>query len=92
MNNELVVFIRNQIREFNLPINENTRIEDDLGVTGEEAEDLISAFSSRFGVDISSFKFENFFYAEPSVFINEDRKSLLTVGHLQKAIEVGYLA
>lgn len=91
MNNELVLFIRNQIREFALPIDEHSRIEDDLGITGEDAEELIRAISSRFCIDIEFFNFEKYFYAEPSVFISESCKDVLTVGHLNKAIEVGYL-
>lgn len=91
MNDVLVVFVREQIREFKLSINECTRLEDDLGVTGDEAEELIAAFAKRFNVNIEEFRFEKYFYSEPSIFISEEPKEVFTVGNLQKGIDCGYL-
>lgn len=91
MNDELISFIRTRIREFTLPISGSTRLEDDLGITGEEAGELIVAFAKRFNVNIAAFRFEKYFYAEPSIFISEGPKDVFTVGHLQKGIDTGYL-
>jgi hypothetical protein len=48
----------------NLNIHKNLEI--DLGITGDDASDLIAAFAERFKVDISKFKFHEYFYSEPS--------------------------
>jgi hypothetical protein len=89
---ELVSFIRSQLNEYNLPITRNTLIEDDLGITGEEAEDFLILYSKKFLVDIQNFNFNKYFYEEPGI-LNINRKNIepFTVGHLVKAALVGCL-
>jgi len=90
--NELVLFIRDQIREYKMPITRDTLIEDDLGVTGDEANELLINFSRKYNVNISNFNFSKYFYDEPGVFNIQNRKiEPFTVGHLEKAIMVGCL-
>ena len=89
---ELVSFLKNAIREYNKPINRETIIEDDLGVTGDDAEQLIIAFGKRFGVDIRNFEFSKYFYDEPGIFNYQNRiVKPFKVGYLEKAILAGRL-
>lgn len=83
---DLISFIREEAGEFNLEINENTLIEDDLGVTGVEAEELIFNFSSKYGVDISKFDPSQYFNPEPSLFVRYKQIKPLTIGNLFQAI------
>ncbi|MNE20819.1 hypothetical protein D3C80_1139600 [compost metagenome] len=83
---KFISFIRNEIGEFNLEISENTLIEDNLGVTGAEAEELIYNFSKQYEVDISTFNPKLYFYPEPSLFSKHTKILPLTVGDLFKAI------
>jgi hypothetical protein len=76
----------------------NLRIEKDLGIYGDEAEDFIIKFSKEFNIDISNFAFNNYFNLETdkiSLFIfNFFKKTVrkdLTISDLKKAIEIGKL-
>lgn len=84
---ELVLFIREEIGEFQIEFNESSLIEDDLGVTGTEAESLIKNYAKRFDVDIRNFQFNKYFYSEPGWFVgNKKYKYPLTIGDLYKGI------
>ncbi|MBZ5858547.1 DUF1493 family protein [Flavihumibacter profundi] len=87
----LVSFIRDEIREFKKPINRDTLIEENLGVTGDDAADMILSYSKKFNVDISNFIFVKYFHDEPSVFLANRKLNALTVGDLEKAIIAGRL-
>lgn len=88
---QLEVFIRDEIREYKLPISDKTLLEDDLGITGDDAVELIENFGEKFKVDISNFKFNSYFNSEPSIFIPQKAIKSLTVGDLKKAIIQGRL-
>lgn len=87
----LIIFLREQIAEHNLQINENSRIEDDLGITGDDGTELIKLFSETFKVDISQFVFPKYFHPEPGVFSPSGEVCPLTVKDLLNAIETGVL-
>ena len=88
----LVEFLREQIREFNMVINRDTLIENDLGVTGDDAEDLIQAFSKKFKVDISKFDFSKYFYSEVAVIAPPTYKiAPFSVRNLEMAAMAGKL-
>jgi hypothetical protein len=90
--NELVSFLRSQFGCTNIQINRQTIIEDDLGITGDEAEELISAFSKKYNIDVSIFCMEEYFYDEPGIFNIQNRAiKPFTVGYLEKAIIAGRL-
>lgn len=90
--NDLVIFLKTQIGAYNKPITRKTLIEDELGITGDDAEDLLTAFSKRYKIDISKFDFTKYFYDEPVAFNFQNRKiEALTVGHLEKGILAGRL-
>lgn len=88
---DLVTFLHKQSRSFDVAITMETSIENDLGITGDDGEDLIMEFSKKYNVDIKNFYFEKYFYPEPSVSSSAKEIKVLTVGHLMKAIESGRL-
>ena len=87
----LILFVRDQIREYKKSITRETSIENDLGVTGEEAAELLSSFSAKFNVDISKFDFDKYFNEEPNVFVEHRNILTFTIGHLEKAMIAGFL-
>lgn len=88
---ELVLFIRNEIGENKMNISKETLIENDLGITGDDAVELIKKFSKKFNVSIKEFRYEKYFYPEPSLFKTITSISPLTVGDLEKSILFGKL-
>jgi len=94
-NKNLIAFISKRSGVNENEINYNSLIEDDLGVSGEDAEELIIEFSKHFKVNIDEFKFNKYFDPEPSAFDflnhNNRKKEPLTVEHLAKGIARGKL-
>lgn len=89
---DLVNFLKQQTGSYDVPITRETLLEDDLGVTGDDAEDLIIAFGKRYGIDVNNFIFTRYFYDEPEVLNYQDRVVVpFSVGHLEKAINAGRL-
>lgn len=85
-----------------IEITNSTVIETELGITGDDADDFIYAFSKEFNVDVSNFHIGKYFKGEGDTtvinfinFFNKNKPldcpSELTVGHLKKAIKVGRL-
>lgn len=82
-------------------ITRDTNIEDELGVTGDDAVDFIIAYGKTFNVDVTKFMAADYFGAERNVMLSEFFKWLtgyrkrtrktLTVGHLEKGIIAGRL-
>ncbi len=82
---DLVLFVREEIGEFKIEINESSLIEDDLGVTG--ADSLIKNYGNKFNVNIENFRFDKYFYSESGWFIwGKKNKYPLTIGDLYKGI------
>jgi acyl carrier protein len=79
----------------------DTKIEDDLGVTGDDAVDFMIAYSETFNVDVTKFMAKDYFGSERNVLLSELGKCItgnrertgktLTVGHLEKGILAGRL-
>lgn len=89
---ELILFIRTYLREYTMPITRDTRVEDDLAVTGDEAAEFIWAFGKRFCIDISQFPFSDFFHDEPNGFNFKTRPvKSFTIAHLEQALLSGVL-
>jgi acyl carrier protein len=44
-----------------------SRLLQDLGVDGDDADELINAYAEEFGVDMASFRFSTHFRSEPSL-------------------------
>jgi hypothetical protein len=43
-----------------------TELENDLGITGDDGAELMKKFSKRFGVNLSDFQVDQYFYPEPT--------------------------
>ena len=57
-------FIAREVRRPVERITPSTLLEDDLGVTGDDAEDLMRDFAAVFGVDLADFAFARHFGEE----------------------------
>lgn len=89
----LVAFIRAEsgVSVFE-PIAAHTRLQDDLGVYGDDATDLLLAYAKAFHVDVSRFPAADYFDGEGVDVLAwfrpvKPRRKELTVGHLQRGIE-----
>lgn len=77
-------------------INRETRLEEDLLLTGDDAAEFLDAFVKRFNIkDYSEFEFDDYFEAEGidlfAIFRKKREKKVLTVGDLERAVETGIL-
>ena len=80
-------------------ITRDTSIEDDLGVTGNDAVDFLIADSKTFDVDVTKFMAGDYFGPERNVVLSElfggftdkRKRKILTVYHLEKGIIAGRL-
>nr|WP_294948492.1 DUF1493 family protein [uncultured Mucilaginibacter sp.] len=89
---EFASFIKEETGAFDVEIFKETLIEDDLGTTGSEASDLIQKYSRLFGVDITNFVFEKYFYHEPNWLFDDSKSRLpITIGNLYTGITQGKL-
>ena len=48
-------------------IRPETRLAEDLGVDGDDADELLDAYARRFGVDLAAFEFSRYFGEEPNL-------------------------
>jgi acyl carrier protein len=82
-------------------ITPETKISDDLGVSGDDAVEFITAFGREFNVDVSHFMAADYFEPEGDVILpailrfltgrKKEQKKVLTVDHLEKAVIAGRL-
>lgn len=103
---ELEAFIREEIGlSPKKPLRPSDTLENDLGVTGDDADDFMGAFSKRFSVEHGDFDFHRYFEMEGfsvwpfSVFTSwlhkrwgiktYKEREPLTVAMLQRAIDLG---
>jgi Protein of unknown function (DUF1493) len=93
----LVDFIREQSGiSFSKTITVNTRLQDDLGVYGDDSTDLLLAYAKTFHVDVTQFPAADYFDGEGLDVLAwfrpvKPRRKELTVGHLQRGIQAGRL-
>jgi hypothetical protein len=69
-------------------LNRDTKLYDDLGISGDDAVEFLVAFGAHFGVDVSKFKVSDYFKAEGRSSFALDspaKKKNLTLGQLEKA-------
>lgn len=90
LNPDLIEFIRDEIIDYDIELTPDLIIEDDLGISGDDADVFILSFSKKFNVDISKFNVTKYFHSESSFFLTD--KSPLTVGMLDRAIRRKTLA
>jgi acyl carrier protein len=58
---KLKTFIIRETLVDDLPLTTYTKIEADLGITGDDAVELINSFGKEFNIDISGFDFSKYF-------------------------------
>ncbi|MBW1657933.1 DUF1493 family protein [Flavobacterium quisquiliarum] len=100
MNNniKLYQFLKEETGKTITDTSPNWKIEKDLGIYGDEAEEFITRFSNKFNVDISDFDFVAYFNSETDVisllisrlFYKKEKKEL-TINDLREAIKKGKL-
>lgn len=73
------------------PITVDTSLENDLGITGDDAIDLLLAYRDQFKVDVRNFMAGDYFNAEGTMIFFMSRMKPFTVGHLYKGIIAGRL-
>lgn len=77
----------------------NLSLSNDLGIYGDDASDLIEAFSAQFNVDVSGFMFDDYFETEGNIitrflinlFSKRKPKTDLRINDLKAAIQSGRL-
>lgn len=82
-------------------ITRETRLQDDLGIYGDDAVEFIIAFAKEFNVDVSHFMAAEYFSPEGDIILpaiiraltgrKKTKQNELTVGHLEKGILAGRL-
>ena len=99
--NRLKTFVIKQAAVENEEVTRNARIENDLGVYGDDVVDFLIAYGKTFNVDVTKFMAADYFSSEgdsilPAIirfFTGKKRKQnkTLTVGDLEKGILAGRL-
>ncbi len=79
----------------NYDFTRETRIEKDLGVTGDDANELIMAFAKEFHVDVSHFILHDYFGPEGTdifcAYSDAESRKKLTIADLEEAVDLGKL-
>ncbi len=98
---KLKIFVIKQAAVEDNEVTRDAQIEDDLGVTGDDAVDFLIAYGKIFNVDLTKFMAADYFGGEGNVLLAELGKWLtgkskrnrktLTVGHLEKGVKAGRL-
>ena len=94
-------FIIRERWEYNFPLKRDTQIGSDLKIYGDDSDEFLIAFSKEFNVDVSKFKIGDYFGDEGDPILpaiirvvtgkKKRQTKVLTIGHLEKAIEAGRL-
>ena len=95
--NNIKSFVEEVRWKYPFELQRETRVEQDLGITGDDAYDFINVFSKQFSVDVTNFNFDSYFELEgdwilPALVrsfrgIKKEEKLVLTLGELEKAVE-----
>ena len=90
---KLNIFIQNYWGVDKSKLSFDTLIEDDLGISGDDAYEFIVAFKNNFNIDIDSFVFTDYFESEPSLLscFKPAPIKRLSIKMLYDAIEEGKL-
>ena len=92
INDEVIALLRHYLGK-NVVVTSMTQLYQDLNIYGDDADEFLTAFSEKFGVDMNSFRFADYFPHEgmspidivrivARVFGHRDlSKKPLTVGH-----------
>src|SRR6188474_1295212 len=99
--NKLKDFVVAKCGVANEEVTRDAKLENDLGITGDDAVELLIAYGKKFNVDVSRFMAAEYFEGEgdpilPAIirFLTGKKKKhtkILTIGHLEKGIYAGRL-
>jgi acyl carrier protein len=91
--NTLKEFVIKQSAVDDEEITKETQIEDELGMTGDDAVEFMIAYGKTFNVDVTKFMAADYFGPEVGILFRLFKRSrkILTVGHLEKGILAGRL-
>jgi len=97
----LIKLIVDQSGVYEKEVLREASIEDDLGIYGDDAIDLLVAYGKEFNVDLSRFMAADYFSPEGDAILpaiiraftgkSKPVRKVLTVGHLEKGIHAGRL-
>jgi acyl carrier protein len=96
MDDEILIqvtsLIEKQMGKYRKPITRETCLENDLGISGDDAVELLLAYSKKFSVDISKLDIRKYFMPEGDTILSsligskERKEKQLTIGDLAKGI------
>lgn len=100
LSNEVIEFVYKQRWKYKIKLTRDTVLEDDLKITGDDANDFMKSFFNEFDIEIRNFESGTFFGDDGFSLINlswlfsrkkkRSQPTPLTLGHLEKVIELGY--
>jgi len=97
---EIIKLIEQRMGKYKTPILRTTYLEEDLGVIGDDAVELLLEYGQKFNVDMSRFNVSKYFTPEGDTILpslirsfskKEEKSAMLTVGDLEKGAIIGYL-
>jgi acyl carrier protein len=92
---DIQAFIVEKIGVDEVEVTQEALLQNDLGIYGDDAVDLIVEFGKKFKVDVSNFMAADYFKPEGldilGLFSKGKSMKALTVGHLEKAVIAGRL-
>jgi len=101
ISNKLKAFIIKEAAVEDEEVTREAQIENDLGVTGDDAVDFLIAYGKTFNVDITKFMAADYFNGEGDIILpaliraitgkKRNKNKILTVEHLEKGIIAGRL-
>lgn len=96
--NQILNFIVDIRGHYRKKITENSELEVDLKITGDDACEFLERYSEKFGVDIFKFNINKYFASEGTldlyllIFLKKKQsRKRITVGNLIRGIEAGKL-
>jgi len=85
--NQIISLIEKQMGRYRKPITREACLEQDLGMTGDDAVEFLLDYGKQFSVDMTKLDIKKYFMPEGDVFgISPHKEKELTVGDLEKGI------
>jgi hypothetical protein len=82
-------FIQDATGTQDLALTPATRLEEDLGVTGNDAVRLLQDLAARYHVDLAHLRWDRHFHPEPSLGVTYRTVEPFTVGDILQAVAHG---
>ena len=82
-------FIQDATGTQDLTLTPATSLEEDLGVTGDDAVRLLQDLAARYHLDLTHLRFDKYFHPEPFIGVTYRVVAPFTVGDILRAVEHG---